>query len=141
MNTRPLATNTVSIASALLILLLALALDGLIEYLKAANGATFSLTPVILWVYPISDLILAGCIFSLFRHLYSHSMASRVAYLAILALGVVALLYLPIASLFVNIAPLGALLTLKLKLIYSGAFLALGGAVGTLRPDLTARRV
>ena len=92
-------SSIVSVAGAVIILILAFSFDNAIDYLKVLNGRTFAITPILLWVYPLSDLVLAICLLSLFRYVNFRSTIHPSISIILVLIGLLVLLYLPIAVL------------------------------------------
>ncbi len=146
MNRRILFSSITSLVGAGAILILAFAFDGLIEYLKVINARTFAVTPILLWVYPLSDLVLAMGLLLLFWYINFRATIHPFVYILLLAVGLLTLLYLPMAPLLSNLLALPLMSTLRVKLIYSAAFIAVAGLFGIMclrqkSPSIRNRRL
>ena len=82
---------------------MAFAFDGLIEYLKVVNARTFAVT-----------------------------LAHPFVYTLLKAVGLLPLLYLPMAPLIWNLLTIPILSTLGMKLMYGGAFIGVEGLLGII---------
>ncbi len=85
MNRRILFPSVTSLVGTGAVLILAFAFDVLIEYLKVINAKTFAVTPILLWVYPLSDLVLAVCLLLLFWYINFRTTIHPFVYILLLA--------------------------------------------------------
>jgi hypothetical protein len=135
MEKRRNSAAAISLASMMLLLVLAYALDSWIELLKQSLSQSFII--LIFWIPPLVNLVWAACLL-LFSGLVNFRVErSKPVAVVFLVVGLALAAY-PTIMFFLPTLPFPELLgtiSFNSRLVYSGAFIAATGVLGLALPD------